>query len=297
MPNERYVLIVDDESFNLEILSEYLHGGGYNLLRAEDGTEALSHLNRSAEFIDVVLLDRMMPNMNGMEVLAHMKQSAEWQQIPVILQTAVGSPDSIREGLQAGAYYYLTKPYEKSMLLAVVSAACQERRNARKLAESLTRQQACLRLMEASTFRFRRLDEAHEIASLISSAFPDPHRVAMGLSELIINGIEHGNLGIRYEEKGELLRNGDWHAEIQRRLNLPQYEKRHITVSFERTATEARVTIIDEGEGFNWQPYLELSPERAFDPHGRGISMARMISFDSMEYQGKGNIVTVAVSL
>lgn len=297
MANERYVLIVDDEPFNLEILSEYLLGGGYSLLKAEDGTEALSHLNRSAEFIDVVLLDRMMPNMNGMEVLAHMKQSPEWHHIPVILQTAVGSPDSIREGLQAGAYYYLTKPYEKSMLLAVVSAACMERRNARKMAESLARQQACLRLMNASTFRFRRLEEAHEIASLISSAFPDPHRVAMGLSELMINGIEHGNLDIRYEEKGRLLRSGNWQAEIQRRLALPEYENRFITVSFERTAREARVTIADDGEGFNWKPYLELSPDRAFDPHGRGISMARMISFDAMEYSGRGNCVTVSVYL
>lgn len=297
MANERYVLIVDDEPFNLEILSEYLLGGGYSLLKAEDGTEALSHLNRSAEFIDVVLLDRMMPNMNGMEVLAHMKQSPEWHHIPVILQTAVGSPDSIREGLQAGAYYYLTKPYEKSMLLAVVSAACMERRNARKMAESLARQQACLRLMNASTFRFRRLEEAHEIASLISSAFPDPHRVAMGLSELMINGIEHGNLDIRYEEKGRLLRSGNWQAEIQRRLAMPQYENRFITVSFERTAREARVTIADDGEGFNWKPYLELSPDRAFDPHGRGISMARMISFDAMEYSGRGNCVTVSVYL
>lgn len=297
MGNERYVLIVDDEPFNLEILSEYLQSAGYNLLKAEDGTEALSHLNRCAESIDVVLLDRMMPNMNGMEVLAHMKQSPEWHHIPIILQTAVGSPDSIREGLQAGAYYYLTKPYEKSMLLAVVSAAGMERRNARKLAESLTRQQACLRLMSSSTFRFRRLEEAHEIASLISSAFPDPHRVAMGLSELIINGIEHGNLDIRYEEKGRLLRTGNWQAEVQRRLALPEYENRHMTVSFERTETEARVTITDEGEGFDWRPYLELSPDRAFDPHGRGISMARMISFDSIEYQGRGNVVTVAVRL
>lgn len=297
MANDRYVLIVDDEPFNLEILSDYLQSGGYNLLRAEDGTEALSHLNRSAEFIDVVLLDRMMPSMNGMEVLAHMKQAPEWHHIPVILQTAVGSPDSIREGLQAGAYYYLTKPYEKSMLLAVVSAACMERRNARKMAESLTRQQACLRLMSASTFRLRRLEEAHEIASLISSAFPDPHRVAMGLSELMINGIEHGNLDIRYDEKGRLLRSGSWQAEIQRRLALPEFSERQITVTFERTATEAKVTITDDGEGFNWKPYLELSPERAFDPHGRGISMARMISFDSMEYIGRGNVVVVAVRL
>lgn len=297
MEDDKFVLIVDDEPFNLDILEVYLQDAGYKVLKAEDGTEALSHLNRCAESIDVVLLDRMMPNMNGMEVLAHMKQAAAWRQIPVILQTAVGSPDSVREGLQAGAYYYLTKPYEKNMLLAIVSAAVMERREARKMAVSLSRQLASFQLMTSCTFRFRGLDEAHEITSIISSSFPDPHRVAMGLSELMVNGIEHGNLGISYEDKGRLLREGTWLQEVSKRLESPEYKDRYLTVHLERTASEIFVSITDAGDGFNWQPYLELSPERAFDPHGRGISMARMISFDRMEYQGKGNIVVVSVSL
>lgn len=297
MEDDKFVLIVDDEPFNLDILEIYLQDAGYKVLKAEDGTEALSHLNRCAESIDVVLLDRMMPNMNGMEVLAHMKQASAWRQIPVILQTAVGSPDSVREGLQAGAYYYLTKPYEKNMLLAIVSAAVMERREARKMAVSLSRQLASFQLMTSCTFRFRSLDEAHEITSIISSSFPDPHRVAMGLSELMVNGIEHGNLGISYEDKGRLLREGTWLQEVSKRLELPEYKERYLTVHLERTASEIFVSITDAGDGFNWQPYLELSPERAFDPHGRGISMARMISFDRMEYQGKGNVVVVSVSL
>lgn len=297
MSDDKFILIVDDEPFNLDILEEYLQDAGYKVLKAEDGTEALSHLNRCAESIDVVLLDRMMPNMNGMEVLSHMKQANLWSQIPVVLQTAVGSPDSVREGLQAGAYYYLTKPYEKNMLLAIVSAAVLERRAARKMAISLSRQLASFQLMTTSTFRFRTLEQAHEIASIISSAFPDPHRVAMGLSELIVNGIEHGNLAISYEQKGALLRSGAWLSEIGRRLDAPEYQDRFITVHFERSERDITITITDDGSGFNWQPYLELSPDRAFDPHGRGISMARMISFDRMEYQGKGNVVVVGVDL
>jgi hypothetical protein len=57
------------------------------------------------------------------------------------------------------------------------------------------------------------------------------------------------------------------------------------------------VTIIDQGDGFNWQPYLEFSPERAFDLHGRGVAMSKAASFDSLEYQGNGNTVVTRVKL
>lgn len=53
----------------------------------------------------------------------------------------------------------------------------------------------------------------------------------------------------------------------------------------------------DEGNGFDWNKYLEMSPDRAFDMHGRGIAMARMLSFDDLQYQGKGNVVVGKVNL
>jgi hypothetical protein len=56
------------------------------------------------------------------------------------------------------------------------------------------------------------------------------------------------------------------------------------------------MTIQDEGDGFDWQKYLDFDPERAFDPHGRGIAMARMMSFDALEYQGKGNTVVLKIA-
>ena len=55
--------------------------------------------------------------------------------------------------------------------------------------------------------------------------------------------------------------------------------------------------VVDQGDGFDWKPFMEFSAERAFDPHGRGISLARMLSFDATEYQGNGNTVLAVVKL
>lgn len=56
-------------------------------------------------------------------------------------------------------------------------------------------------------------------------------------------------------------------------------------------------TIEDEGNGFDWEKYLALDPDRMFDPHGRGIAFANMQNFSEIQYQGKGNIVTYSVKL
>jgi len=63
----------------------------------------------------------------------------------------------------------------------------------------------------------------------------------------------------------------------------------------ERGKGELTFVIRDQGAGFDWQGYLEMSPERAFDTHGRGIAMSRMISFDNLEYRGRGNEVKAVI--
>jgi hypothetical protein len=65
----------------------------------------------------------------------------------------------------------------------------------------------------------------------------------------------------------------------------------------ERSADEVRFTIRDEGKGFDWKKYLEVQPQRAFDNHGRGIAIARAMSFCSVEYRGSGNEVVAVVRL
>jgi len=110
------ILIVDDEEFNVDIIMDYLEDGGYNLETAYDGSEAWEKLQAEPEYFDVILLDRMMPNMNGMEVLLKIKEHPVLKTLPVILQTALAAKNEVLEGMQAGAYYYLTKPFEEAML-------------------------------------------------------------------------------------------------------------------------------------------------------------------------------------
>ena len=123
--------------------------------------------------------------------------------------------------------------------------------------------------------------------------------MAPGLVDLMVNAVEHGNLGVTYHEKAQLKLDGTWEDEIQRRLALPEYASRCAAVKaeFSSDLTELYFTISDQGEGFDWHKYLEFDPERAFDPNGRGIAMARLMSFKTMEYVGKGNVVKVTVCL
>src|ERR1043165_6036396 len=106
------VLVVDDEPLNVEVLTEVLDDAGYETESATDGVEAWKALQAQPNRFDSVLLDRMMPNMNGMELLARIKGSAAHAMLPVILQTARTAKDDILDGLSAGAWYYLCKPFD-----------------------------------------------------------------------------------------------------------------------------------------------------------------------------------------
>lgn len=289
------VLIVDDEPFNLEILSEHLNDGGYEVVTAEDGLAAWQLLQHDSVGFDAVLLDRMMPRMDGMEVLAHMRQHPNFQHVPVIMQTAVGAAENIREGLAAGAYYYLVKPFKRDMLLAIVAAAVEFHREKNSLEKEIAAQARAYRLLVNGDFRFNSLDDARRLTLMLSQACPDPQKVALGISELLINAVEHGNLGITYAEKAELLQQGRWQDEVEARLLKPEYKDRIVEVSLRTEGDFISIVIKDQGNGFDWKPFLNFSPERVFDPHGRGISMARMLSFDEVEYRGKGNEVMVRI--
>ena len=82
------ILAVDDEAFNLDIIGEYLEEVGHEVIQAEDGSIAMNILAKNSD-IDLIVLDRMMPNMDGMEVLKKVKQHPELRTIPVIMQTAM----------------------------------------------------------------------------------------------------------------------------------------------------------------------------------------------------------------
>lgn len=107
------VLIVDDESMTRDLLRLMLERAGFDISEAEDGLQAL--LMVAEEVPDVLLLDVMMPNMDGLTVCEKLRAQAETAVLPIILLSARNSPESISEGMKAGATRYLGKPvaYEK----------------------------------------------------------------------------------------------------------------------------------------------------------------------------------------
>lgn len=295
-----HLLVVDDEPVNLEIIGEYLDDPNYQLTYAQNGEEAWNALlaaQLTAAPCDLLILDRMMPVLNGMDLLRRVKSDLRFKDLPVIMQTAASAPEQIQEGLDAGAYYYLTKPYEPNALVAIVHAALadiSERRQSEVFAHSA---EAAPDIGACSVFPFATLSEAQHLAGRLAMLCPDSSPAAMGLTELLVNAVEHGNLGITYGEKKALRQNDGWEGEIARRLTLPEYAGRIARVTVERKDDKLIFIIEDQGGGFNWQRYLEFDPERAFDPNGRGIAMARQVGFSDLEYRGNGNIVVATLSL
>lgn len=296
MTKER-VLVVDDEQLNLFIIEEFLEQEDIELEMHSNPLEAWASLSAADSNFSLVVLDRMMPELDGMELLRRMKREARFADIPVIMQTAASSPDQVREGLEAGAYYYLTKPYEPEALISIVRAAMEDRRARSQLRSRAARLEETQKLIRSVEYRFVTLDDVSCLVPVLAGMCPVPDVAAPGLSDLMVNAVEHGNLGVTYQEKSLLKWEGDWEQEIKRRLALPQFAERFATVRIERNADSIVFTITDQGDGFEWNKFLSFDPDRAFDPNGRGIAMAKMMSFSALDYQGRGNVVVARVNL
>lgn len=120
MNNPPCILIVDDNATNRDILETRLRAHGYELLQASDGEEALAAAKKHLP--DLILLDVMMPKLDGIEVCRRLKGDAALPFMPIILVTSKADSKDIVEGLEAGADEYLTKPVDHAALVARVKS-------------------------------------------------------------------------------------------------------------------------------------------------------------------------------
>jgi CheY-like chemotaxis protein len=277
------VLAIDDESRNLMLIGAYLEGEGYDIEYFSGAAPALAYLRSDAP-ADVVLLDRMMPGFDGMAFMREFRSLPRFDRVPVIMQTAAAFPAQVAEGIAAGAYYYLTKPYSRQMLTVVLARAIADHAFHRQQEAAAARRGVVDGRIESVTLGFRTLGEVRDIASFLASLYPTPTAAILGIRELMLNAVEHGNLGISYEEKTALVREATWEREIERRLALPEHAGKVAEVRLDRDGSRTILTVTDRGAGFDCARYLDFEPGRARDPHGRGIAMSRLISFDRVEY-------------
>jgi DNA-binding response OmpR family regulator len=126
-PAAATILIVDDEPVNIEMLRQELDEEGYRLLTAGDGEEALIKVQEHR--LDLILLDVMMPRVDGLTVCRILKGSGKTVLIPVILLTALRSHEDRLRGIEAGADDFISKPFDRDELLAKIRSMLRQKRH------------------------------------------------------------------------------------------------------------------------------------------------------------------------
>jgi signal transduction histidine kinase len=117
-PHPDFILIVDDNPDNLSVLSQTLKGAGYAIRVAVDGEDALDQIERAVPVL--ILLDVMMPGIDGFETCRRIKKNAKTQAVPIIFMTALSDDNNKVKGLSFGAVDYVTKPFNEAEVLARV---------------------------------------------------------------------------------------------------------------------------------------------------------------------------------
>lgn len=296
MSDKYTILLIDDDPNNLRILKMDLEDR-YNIITAVDGVDGWDILVRHKDEIKVIMLDRMMPRMNGLEFMKKIKSEKEYADIPVIMQTASAEKDKVAEGIKSGVYYYLTKPYYKEVMLSIVAAAAEDYAKYSEMRKALREYRPKIHLVKDSNFEIKTLEDAKYLSTFVAQFFPDPERVVFGISEFLINAIEHGNLGVTYEDKTRLNTEGGWKEEVERRLLLKENISKVVSIKYKNSGDKISLTIADCGKGFDWKKYIDITPERATHNHGRGIAISAKTCFDDVKFLGKGNKVVCTVNM
>lgn len=115
MNTNHYILIIDDNPMNLLLTSKMLENKGYLSITAESGLEGIEQIEK--ELPSLILLDIMMPEMDGYEVCRKINEVEKWKEIPIIFLTAMGQTEDLVEGFEAGGVDYITKPFKNEELL------------------------------------------------------------------------------------------------------------------------------------------------------------------------------------
>jgi Histidine kinase-like ATPase domain len=263
------ILIVSTKRQDDPVLERIMIDEGHTLFFAEGGDEALAFLGLHPG-TDAVLVEGDVRCLGGeVGFVAYLRASDFYGDIPVLSRA----------------------PSLRDTALALRRVLEEDR-----LRPGLWKSRRALFRLKRANFTFRTLEEAWDISLLAGACFPDPEAAAFGLGELMMNAVEHGNLGLTYAEKGQLMSGGGWQAEIARRLELPANRDKTAVLELEATETEIRVVIRDEGQGFDWKAYLDLSSTRMTDPNGRGIALARLRAFPDLVFNAAGNEVTCRAS-
>jgi DNA-binding response OmpR family regulator len=284
------ILVVDDQELIRQILTRYLTRSGYDVVNAQNGEEAIT-LYR-IEHPALVISDIQMPKMNGLDLLREIKAIDE--RAFVILISGHGSEEILLQALRGGAINFFRKPFQVEEVVEVLQQVLRHR-------ETIVFPELDTPTLREEEKRFAFTPPGPNILPLINqivlNARPlfsdaDIINIRIGIEEMLNNAIEHGCLGIGFDEKNTALHDGVFEELVRKKTAELAGQPRQVLVSSRLTGSTLEVVIRDEGKGFDWQGLRLPAQENLLHLNGRGIFLTR-IFFDAVEYNERGNEVTL----
>jgi DNA-binding response OmpR family regulator len=285
------ILIIDDENQVRDVLKITLKENGYAVSEAEDGMRGMDRFRETNP--DIVLTDVNMPEMSGIAVTRKIRQMNS--EVDIVIMTGYGSEELVIEALRAGASNYIKKPIAFKELFTILDGIYLKRQNKKRhevLKEAL--------LEERKTIVID--NDIRKVWGTVNQVFFNTTQrfgereldgIKLGLYEIVVNAIEHGNLGITYEEKEDSLNRNTYQTLLESRLRMAVEDKKTVTIKSALDRSGVEVEVRDEGKGFDHSKFpTATDAESIMSAHGRGILLASLY-FDSIEFQGSGNTVTL----
>lgn len=290
------VLVVDDDPVTLDCLKETVQFLGLEVCAAPDGEQALKAFDQKEP--SLVVTDVRMPNMDGLSLTHQVK--ARRPDCPVVIVTGHGDESTAVAALKAGACDYLHKPFQIAELKNTLQRALS-------LIRARSMEDQALQSLGKLTWSFEIENDLEMLGGILTVMLrpievwlseADQLHVRMGLQELLINAIEHGNLGISAEEKREALMNDTYEELLETRCQMPEYAARRVKVWMENDPIQRmfHCRICDEGDGFDWETLLQGNTETipTLAGSGRGIFLVKTL-IPQIQYFGRGNEVALTV--
>jgi DNA-binding response OmpR family regulator len=295
MPVERKpmksILIIDDESPVREVLKIALKENGYDVREAEDGRRGIDSFSEANP--DIVITDVNMPEMSGIAVTQKIREMNS--DVDIVIMTGYGSEELVIEALRAGASNYIKKPISFKELFTILDGIYLKRQN-KKRYEVLKD----VLLEEMKTIAID--NDIRKVWGTVNQVFfnaatrlgeRELDGIKLGLYEIIVNAIEHGNLGITYEEKEDALNRNVYQNLLEVRLRKAREEKRTVNIKSVLDRAGVVIEVRDEGKGFDYSKLpTATDAESIMSAHGRGVLLASLY-FDSIEFQSPGNAVVL----
>lgn len=214
----------------------------------------------------------------------------------VILAGETNNPSIIRQALNNGIFFFVAPSFNPETILQTIKSASStkisndfENLDSEPLQFPEPLDQAC--------FNIKTPKEARKVARLLSSIAPNPKRASTGLLELILNAIEHGNLGIGFKEKTMLLDQESFQETVSQKLKSPEFKDKKVTIEFSKSDKKIIYKITDEGLGFEPNDFFVFNSQRSLQKNGRGILIAKSYSFDQLHYENSGRTAVATVFL